>query len=426
MKLTMNRNLTGILAIIAISLLLILAMVLFDDHGHEPGADAHGHGNDSHEEETEKGSHGGRLLRKDDFSLEITIYETGLPPEFRVYAYDDGEPVAVDKVQLDIALHRLPNITDNIGFAPQQDFLRGDGVIYEPHSFEVQITAQYEGETFSWHYDNFEGRTEITKAMADEMGIKTETVGPITLVETRTLTGRVQTDPNRLSRIKPRFAGIIQSIKHELGDAVKAGTTLAVIESNDSLQNYQVKAPIDGLIIKRDLQIGEATGDEPLFVIADLSQVWVELDVFVRDLGQIKTGQKATIETLEGMPLGASRIDYVSPLATHASQSVSARLILDNRDGQLRPGQYIRGQVTVAETPVQLAVKQSAIQSFRDFRVAFARFGDSYEVRMLELGKQNREWVEVLEGISPGTEYVTEHSYLIKADIEKSGASHDH
>ena len=86
----------------------------------------------------------------------------------------------------------------------------------------------------------------------------------------------------------------------------------------------------------------------------------------------------------------------------------------------------MRGHVTVAEHKVELAVKQSAIQAFRDFRVVYAKFGDTYEVRMLELGRRNKEWVEVLGGVDPGTEYVTANSYLIKADIEKSGASHDH
>jgi len=119
-------------------------------------------------------------------------------------------------------------------------------------------------------------------------------------------------------------------------------------------------------------------------------------------------------------------IEWVSPLTAHASQSAQARVVLDNLDGRLRPGQFVRGRITVAEHPVTLAVRQSAIQGFRDFRVVFARYGNTYEVRMLELGRQNGEWAEVLNGLKPGTEYVTGNSYLIKADIEKSGASHDH
>jgi cobalt-zinc-cadmium efflux system membrane fusion protein len=75
---------------------------------------------------------------------------------------------------------------------------------------------------------------------------------------------------------------------------------------------------------------------------------------------------------------------------------------------------------------VPLAVRTEAIQPFRDFKVVFASFGQDYEVRMLELGRSSPEWTEVLSGIKPGTSYVAKGSFLIRADIEKSGASHDH
>ena len=184
-------------------------------------------------------------------------------------------------------------------------------------------------------------------------------------------------------------------------------------------------APIGGVILKREVQPGMTTGDAPLFVIADLSRVWVELDVFARHIGQVKPGQTVSVETLDGARI-EGRIDWVSPLALHASQSVQARVILDNAEGRLRPGQFVRAQITTAEHSAALAVRQSALQLFRDFQVVFARFGETYEVRMLELGRQNGEWAEVLGGLKPGSEYVTGNSYLIKADIEKSGASHDH
>ena len=66
------------------------------------------------------------------------------------------------------------------------------------------------------------------------------------------------------------------------------------------------------------------------------------------------------------------------------------------------------------------------MQSFRDFTVVYAKVDDTYEVRMLDLGRRDGEFVEVLGGLEPGTDYVIENSYLVKADVEKSGASHDH
>ena len=172
--------------------------------------------------------------------------------------------------------------------------------------------------------------------------------------------------------------------------------------------------------------VGEATGEAALFIIVDHSDVWVELDIFLRDLTLIKKGQSVLLETLDGKDQITASIDWVSPLTAHASQSVRARVVVANKEGVLRPGQFIRGHVTIAEHEFALAVRQSAFQRFRDFQVVFAHFGDTYEVRMLELGRSNHEWVEVLSGIDPGTQYVTKNSYLIKADIEKSGASHDH
>ncbi len=100
--------------------------------------------------------------------------------------------------------------------------------------------------------------------------------------------------------------------------------------------------------------------------------------------------------------------------------------MLGNSDGSWVPGTYVTAQVQVAEHAVPIAVRRSALQSFRDFTVVYAQMGDEYEVRMLELGRQAGEWAEVLGGLEPGTRYVTENSYVLKADIEKSGASHDH
>jgi cobalt-zinc-cadmium efflux system membrane fusion protein len=89
-------------------------------------------------------------------------------------------------------------------------------------------------------------------------------------------------------------------------------------------------------------------------------------------------------------------------------------------------GATVTGRIQVDEYDVPLAVKRAGLQAFRDFTVVYAQVGDEYEVRMLELGREAGEWVEILGGLEPGTRYVTENSYVIKADVEKSGASHDH
>ncbi|MBV1913619.1 MAG: secretion protein HlyD, partial [Cycloclasticus sp.] len=102
----------------------------------------------------EKGPHNGRLLKDGDFVLELSIFETGVPPEFRVWVSNKGEKLKPTDVDLKITLTRLGGVEDKINFTPQGDFLRGDMVIYEPHSFVVSINANYQGQLHHWQYDN--------------------------------------------------------------------------------------------------------------------------------------------------------------------------------------------------------------------------------------------------------------------------------
>jgi len=103
-----------------------------------------------------------------------------------------------------------------------------------------------------------------------------------------------------------------------------------------------------------------------------------------------------------------------------------ARATIANADGLWRPGSAVKARITVEQQPARLVVPLTALQTFRDWDVVFVRVGDTYEVRPVELGKRDATRVEVVAGIRPGDQVVVEQSYLIKADIEKSGAAHDH
>jgi membrane fusion protein, heavy metal efflux system len=199
---------------------------------------------------------------------------------------------------------------------------------------------------------------------------------------------------------------------------------LAVVESNESLQTYSVTAPIGGVITERNANEGEQTSGS-MFTIVDPNVVWAELGVFPRDRSRVKPGATVTIKTADSDVTLTGRVDRIDVQAG-ANQMVTARVTLDNKQGELLVGSFVTAEVAVARREVPLAVKASGLQPFRDFTVVFERVEDTYEVRMLELGKKYGEWVEVLGGLEPGAQYVTENSYVIAADIGKSGASHDH
>ena len=408
---------------IFISLVGTLALVGCSSNN-EP-ADEHDHGHEA-TEEAARGPHNGRLLKEGEFALELAIYETGIPPEYRVWLYEDGQPLPANAATVEVDLERLGGKRDHFTFHPEGDYLRGSGEVSEPHSFAVTMRAVHEGKQFEWKFDSYEGRTSIDAPTAQAMGIATASAGPAALKQQLSLSGVIQADPSRVSRVRARYPGIVREVAVQPWTKVAKGALLASVQSNESLQNYPVNAPIGGVIVEHRAQVGEATGEDMLFTIVDLSRVWVELDVFQHDLARIADNQPVEIFDLDGRKLADGHLARIAPLAIHGSQSVRARVVLDNATGALRPGQFVTGRVTVSEFSAELAVEKSALQRFRDTDVVFVQVGDIYEVRMLELGRADAKYVEVLEGLDPGATYVTRNSYLIKADIEKSGASHDH
>lgn len=381
-------------------------------------------GHDS--DEGSRGPHGGRLLEDGSFTLELAIFEAGVPPEFRAWAALDGKPLAPDRVQLTIALERLGGVIDRIEFAPQEDFLRSTSEVYEPHSFAVSVEATSGGAVHRWTYDAFEGRTTIPAETAKQAGVVVEVAGPGTIAEALSLYGAIAPDPEKVRTVTARYPGIIRSVRKSLGDAVRQGDVLAQIESNESLRSYDITAPIAGVVTLRNANPGENSADDALFTVTDLSRVVAELSVFPRDVSRIKPGQRARIRAVDGGEPVDGDVVRVSPAGAGANQALKVRVALDNADGRWTPGRYVTGEVMIGTADVPVAIRADSVQRLRDGSVAFENVGDIYEARPVELGRSDGEWVEVTAGLASGARYVAQNSFLVKADIEKSGASHDH
>lgn len=402
--------------LLLVSSLVLSGQATASDHGHSEKRDKH---------EAPKGSHNGRLLTTDDFSLELVLFEQGVAPEFRLYAQYQGEPVTPNNVKVTVELARLGGITDNIDFVAEDDYLRGDITIYEPHSFQVTINATYKNRDYRWSYENFEGRTHIRAEMAKALGVQTQMASQQTIVETALVFGELTLPPNAQRNVRARYAGVVKQLHVKYGDTVKKGQRLLTIENNESLQIYHINAPINGVVSQQNTGEGEQVDTATLLVISDYSQLTAELNVFPQAQPFIRVGADVAMtiagseHTLRGKVLDQR-------FYTSNSQAQVYRVRVNNAERRMTVGQFVTAHITTATHDVPVAVREDAIQTFRDFQVVYAKFGEYYEVRMLALGRRANGWVEVLSGLPAGTEYVTTNSYIIKADIEKSGAAHDH
>jgi membrane fusion protein, heavy metal efflux system len=471
-----------------------------DDHGHGAGAAHADHGaGDAHAAgEAQKGPRGGKLFADGDFGLEVTIFETGVEPEFRLYTYLKGKPVDSAGTTATITLERLGRAPQQIQFAKVADYLKGNAVIVEPHSFEVTIAAQRDGKTHRFAYAQEEARVAMSDAQAKEAGIEIKSAGPAKIKSSLQLIGDIKLNGDRTVLIVPRLAGVVESANANAGDVVKKGQVLAVIFSpaladqrgellaaqkrlalaqttyerekklfegkisgeqdflqarnamneaeitvrgaqqkltsigglsggGGNLTRYEIRAPISGTIVEKNLSVGQAIKEDAnIFTLADLTSVWAEMTVYAKDMNVIRVGQKVNVKSAEFDGNANGVISYVGALVGEQTRTAKARVVLPNPNSAWRPGLPVNIEVESAESEVPVAVSVDAIQTVRDWSVVFGRYDNAFEARPLKLGRSDGRMVEVLEGLSAGEKYAARNSYVIKADIGKAGASHDH
>lgn len=278
------------------------------------------------------------------------------------------------------------------------------------------------------HGEESEASTVIEAAIAEASGIRVAPAGPGIIADEHEVQGLLTPAEGRVASVTARFPGPIRRLSAGVGDRVSAGQTLAVIESNLSLTEYGVTSPISGVVLERNAAVGAVAGEGmSLFEVADLSSLWVDLHVFGFDAQHITAGVPVIVTRLSDGVTAQTRLDRVLPGTATASQSTVARATIANDDGLWRPGSAVRAQITVDRSEVALAVPLGALQTDEGNRdVVYVREGDRYEERPVALGRRDAGHVEVTAGLHLGELVVVEQSFLVKADIGKSAAAHEH
>jgi len=365
------------------------------------------------------------------------------------------------------------------------------------------------------HDDHAEGEdghgeeiVRLSDAELKEFGIHLKTAQAGTLNQYIELPGEIVLNADRIAHVVPRVAGIIREVRATVGDRIKEGQLLAVLESREladakaaylaaiereklaqanfareerlwekkvtSEQEYldarqaraearitrnsmeqqlhalgftdavlkelpehpdatytrfEIRAPLDGTIIEKHMTLGENVGaDADVFTIVDLSTVWVNLNIYQKDLVSIHKGQTVGIEIGHGIPSVEGKIAWVGPQVDEATRTAKARIELVNSDGSLRPGLFVTAKVAVGSSLAGLVVPKSALQSFEGKTVVFVRTDEGFEPKPVELGRQNGTTVEILSGLVAGQTYAAEGSFTLKAQLSKGafGDGHNH
>ena len=504
----MNKKQTFSIAIILVAGILLAWLILgvsspqlttVEDHGN---AEASSHDdkkdtNSAQNSSPKKGPHGGKLFTKNGYGIEVSIFEQDVEPQFRVYAYQDGKQIAPTVSQIALTLERLGRPPQGFKFVVENDYLKGDAIVYEPHSFKVTVDARNGKLVNQFSYEQAEARISMSDAQVQQNGVEVLTASPARIKNNLQLIGEIKFNADKLIHVVPRLTGVAASVNANAGDRVRKGQVLAVVSSQSlagqrsellaaqkrlsltrttyerekklweekisaeqdylqargimqeaeiavqgaqqklaslggqgsagDLTRYELRSPIDGIVVEKHLSLGESVRDDAtVFVVADLSTVWAEMTIYAKDLNTVKIGQKVAVKAAALNIHSTGTVSYVGALVGEQTRTALARVVLPNPKGEWRPGLPVNLELTADEIEVPVAVSAEAIQTLRDWNVVFGRYGEFFEARPIEFGRSDGKFVEVISGLNVGEQYAAKNSYLIKADLGKSAASHDH
>jgi cobalt-zinc-cadmium efflux system membrane fusion protein len=270
------------------------------------------------------------------------------------------------------------------------------------------------------------GHVTLSTQQIQAAGIGVAQVGPADIRTQLPLYGVIAPNAERVRDVAARFPGAIVTLTKRVGESVKQGEVLATVESNESLQTYNVVAPLAGVITARQANAGEQTGDHALFTVADLSTVWVELSLFPRDLPKVRLGQPVRVKSTDANLVADGKVVYVAPFGTSTNQTLTARVLLENADRKWAPGLYVTADVMVGSASVPLAISSQALQMLEEQNVVFVQAETGFEPRRVQLGRSDGERTEVLAGLRAGEAYATKNSFILKAELGKGEAEHGH
>ena len=353
-----------------------------------------------------------------------------------------------------------------------------------------------------------EEQLKLSAEAIEAAGIKVEELAAQEISEQLIVTATIRPNQDRITHVAPRVPGRIVKVHVNLGDRVKAGQALAVLDSLDvgeahssylqaktqlavakadferaeklhgdqiiaqkdhlrahaeyekakasfaaagdklrmlgvgttpaddgrAVSTFPLTTPFAGTVIEKHAILGElAQPDKLIFTVADLSTLWIEANLFEKDLGRVKTGAEAVV-TVDAYP-GESfqgKLTYIAAVVDKESRTVQARVEVANPGRRLKPEMFAtasihtNGTFGVAGKAKALLLPQEAVVLMQGQPTAFVEEHGGFEPRAVELGEKLRDRVVIKNGLQAGERVVIAGTYALKARVLKSQIGDSH
>lgn len=267
-------------------------------------------------------------------------------------------------------------------------------------------------------HEEEEGPLVLTAAQMANLGIATATADIRPLQETVELLASVEALPERQANVSPRFDGQIRDVRATLGDYVQAGQRLVVVEPIIAGANrLTLSAPISGVVSAQSARIGQTVETTSvLFEISDHSRMLLHGTMMEStDIVRIRAGQTATVylDALPNKPLVAKVVRFY--MAREAGTGLfTVHAEADNPEKTLYPGMMGTMSVAVGDTVPGIVIPRRAVLGGLGDRFVFVRTGEEFERRSVIEGLVAGADTEILEGVFPGEDVVTQGHYQLQ------------
>ena len=347
--------------------------------------------------------------------------------------------------------------------------------------------------------ESSEGLVRLSESQLKQFGVETAQAGPGRIRMEVVLPGEVSLNADRVAHVVPRVTGVVRDVRKNLGDTVRRGEVMAVLESRELADStaallaarervslaqsnfareehlwqkkispeqdyiqaknalaeagidlrtteqklralgfseeyiaklpdrqgqaailYEIAAPFDATIIEKHISLGEVLRDESAaFVIADLSSVWVNLDVHQKDLPLIQVGQIAAIGVGSAAPAVEGKISFLEPIAEETNRTFHARVVIPNTGGRWRPGIFVTGRIAVNDVEVPVLVPNEALIMVGGKTCLFLKEGDNFRLQAVTAGRTNGVSTEITAGLAAGQTFAAKGAFTLKSELGK-------
>lgn len=220
---------------------------------------------------------------------------------------------------------------------------------------------------------------------------------------------------NRENSINGTKAALTAARRHLLILGLNDATIDALTKKTDLAATFSLNSPIDGIVVERNATVGASVGtDANVFKIIDLSHVWIDADVFEKDLPRVRTGQDVKL-TVTAFPQStfSGKVILINSVVDPDTRTVKVRTEVANPDGRLKPDMFANVQIITDVNRAAISIPQSAVLNDEGKSIVFVAEGDRYDKRQVQPGIQNNDRVEIVDGLKAGDKVVVKGNYLL-------------